>query len=148
MLTYIENQSKILLYLDRFNIFIIFFYSLFTNLLANILLENTFSTLFIISHHSLWIVLIDFNIWTSSSWKSHRHYYPVICIPQSAYQSRMLNGENRAIAWSSFVTLSHWPLCQLHRCNSIADRKKEKNDLDYVKIERSVIFVQYGKFLM
>ena len=53
---------------------------------------------------------------------------------------RVLNRENRATVRSSFVTLSRCPLCQLHR--SLIRRKKEKkrkNDLDYVKIERSAI---------
>lgn len=40
----------------------------------------------------------------------------------------MLNRENRAMVWSSFVTLSHCPLCQLHRCNSIADTAKKKKE--------------------
>lgn len=40
----------------------------------------------------------------------------------------VLSRENRAMVRSSFVTLSHCPLCQLHRCNSIADTAEKKKE--------------------
>lgn len=60
---------------------------------------------------------------------------------------RVLNRENRATVRSSFVTLSRCPLCQLHRCNSIADtakKRKEKKERSRLRENRTIRYLRFN----